>query len=977
MLVGGLLGLTALAAILVVAAQGKATRDGMEARPGTVGKPELPAPRAARQADAVTRIRLSEGYGRLPLSFEANHGQTNARVKFLSRGPGYSLFLTSTDAVFALRQGSGTGGEGRGERGEGPRRIDPQSQVPNPQSLSVVRMKVIGANSRPRITGLQELPGKVNYFKGNDPTKWRTNISTYAKVEYRDVYPGVNLVYYGNNRQLEYDFVVAPGADPTAIKIAFEGADKIETNTQGDLVLRIAGGELRFHKPLVYQEVAGIRHYLAGDYVLNPQSAIPHSKFRNPHSPVVGFHVAAYDATKLLVIDPVLSYSTYLGGNSGDSGLGIAVDTAGNAYVTGYTGSPDYPVTSGSFNQSLIGFDAFVTKLNPEGSALVYSTYLGGHTFNEATAIAVDSRGNVYVAGDTTSLDYPITPGAFQPTYGGGGSDAFVTKLDPTGSALVYSTYLGGTGVDFGRGIAVDATGSAYVTGYTNYPGFPTTAGAFQRNFGGIDDAFVTKVNPAGSALIYSTYLGGSSTDIGTGVAVDAAGDAYVTGGTTSYDFPTTPGVFQSGYGGGVYYDAFVTKLNSEGSGLIYSTYLGGGGGEWAAGIAVDAAGNAHVTGASFSPDFPTTPGAFQVALGSVTCYGYLCPDAFVTKLNPEGSALVYSTYLGGINQDNGYGIAVDAAGNAYVTGTTSSPDYPITPGAFKLSSGIGFDTFVTKLNPEGSALVYSTYLGGNIFDVGSATAVDVAGNAYVAGSTSSLDYITTPGAFQQASSGNSDVFVTKIPAHSPGASLYGVLSANGQAVAGAEVRLFRDRPLYRPQRPMLVTTGGGGYYAFSGLQPGTYWLQVVPPGTTPLLRSVELAAGEDRRLDVSLTQGGTPTLTLYLYQFGFPPGMTISLIGTVGPDVTPTAVDVYVWLTIPGGAMLFLQADWSLTAEARPMVRNWTVALYSGEIFRYIFRGHEPAGNYTWNAAFTVPGGNPQHGTIGPIVSTSFYYVH
>ncbi|TMH84546.1 MAG: hypothetical protein E6H44_14885 [Betaproteobacteria bacterium] len=632
---------------------------------------------------AFAEARVSQSYGKLPLHFEANQGQTHQDVRFLARGSGYSLYLTPTEAALTLTKQVSPA---RKPAAHG------KSEPRGAATGTALRISFAGANPRPRVTGLEELPGKANYFIGNDPAKWRTNVPTYAKVRYTDLYPRIDLLYYGNQRQLEYDLVVRPGADPTRIVLDIQGADRLQVDAQGDLVLQTTVGPIRQRKPVIYQEIDGVRKDIPGGYVL-----------KGEHQ--VGYKVAAYDASQPLVIDPILSYSTYLGGSNEDRDTRIAVDAAGNAYVAGETVSSNFPTTAGAFQTTFGGGvfgagDVFVTKLNPTGSALVYSTYLGGSSSDAGYGIAVDAAGNAYVTGGTGSTDFPTTIGAFQTTKGGGFRDAFVTKLNPTGSALVYSTYLGGSGDDYGEGIKLDAAGNAYVTGGTGSTVFPTTAGAFQRTFGGpvfgAGDVFVTKLNPTGSALVYSTYLGGSSSDAGYGIAVDAAGNAYVTGGTGSTDFPTTIGAFQTTKGGG-FRDAFVTKLNPTGSALVYSTYLGGSGNDYGYGIAVDTLGNAYVTGVTFSTDFPTTPGAIQTTFGGGGGF-FRGGDAFVTKLNPTGSALVYSTYLGGLGSDTGFAIALEYP-NAYVTGHTLSRNFPTTTGAFQTMHGGGFqDAFVTKI---------------------------------------------------------------------------------------------------------------------------------------------------------------------------------------------------------------------------------------------------------------------------------------
>jgi hypothetical protein len=699
----------------------------------------------ADQLLKVDQMRLAKAYGKLPLTFEVNQGQTDSRVKFFSRGSRYMLFLTPSEAVLEL-----TTGHSQASRRPGVSGADREPGNGEAQQSAVLRMRLTGANPSPVVAGLEEMPGKSNYFIGKDPNKWHKNVLTFSKVRYRDVYPRIDLTYYGNQRQLKYDFVVRPGADPGSIVLSFEGADKMEVDAQGDLVLHTAVGPIRQQRPFIYQEVDGVRREILGGYVLKSKDQ-------------VGFQVARYDTVRPLIIDPVLFYSTYLGGSDYDNAEDVAVDTAGNAYVSGDTSSVNFPTTAGAFQTTFRGDrDAFVTKLNPTGSGLVYSTYLGGTGQEGATGIAVDASGNAYLTGGTTSADFPTSPGAFQTTFGGG-SDAFVTKLNPTGSGLVYSTYLGGSDHDFSRRIALDASGDAYVTGATNGTNFPATPGAFQTTYGGSGDfeAFVTKLNPTGSELVYSTYLGGSVADQGYDIAIDASGNVCATGYTTSANFPTTPGAHQTTLDGPT--DAFVTKLNSVGSGLIYSTYIGGSDNDVGLGVALDTLGNAYVTGATISTNFPTTPGAFQ------TIFGGGADDAFVTKVNPSGTGLIYSTYLGGSGDDSGDSIALDASGNAYVAGATNSANFP-TANAVQSALGGDFDGFVTKLNPTGSELVYSTYLGGSAYDQGSGIASDSLPNpnAYVVGVTSSTNFPTTTGAFQTTFGGGTfDAFVVKIAAKS------------------------------------------------------------------------------------------------------------------------------------------------------------------------------------------------------------------
>jgi hypothetical protein len=470
--------------------------------------------------------------------------------------------------------------------------------------------------------------------------------------------------------------------------------------------------------------------------------------------------------TKLDPTGAALDYSTYLGGTFGGggaaaSGLGIAVDDAGSAYVTGSTPAIDFPTTAGVFDASLNGAsDVFVTKLNSSGAELLYSTYLGSSGADIGTGIAVDAFGSAYVTGSiqfygaSSSANFPTTVGAFATSWKGGYYEAFVTKLEPGGAALAYSTYLGGSGWDFARGIAVDGLGSAYVTGQTDAFGdFPTTAGAVDATQNGANDAFVTKLSPSGAALEYSTYLGGGLDEYGASIAVDAGGAAYVTGPTNSTDFPTTAGAYATSSFGG---DLFVAKLDAGGAALAYSTYLGGSSNDYPGSIAVDASGSAYVTGSTASVDFPTTPGAFDTSWNG----GY---DIFVTNLDPNGAALRYSTYLGGSGDDNGQGIAVESAGSVALTGRTSSADFPTTADALSTAWNGSGDAFIARLDPAGAALAYSTYLGGSSDDSGTGIALDFDGDVYLVGSTDSPDFPTTAGAFDSTADGQSNAFVVKL----------------------------------------------------------------------------------------------------------------------------------------------------------------------------------------------------------------------
>ena len=769
-----------------------------------------------------TQARVAEAYGKLPLSFEANEGQVDKTVKFLSRGQGYTLFLTPAEAVLSLR--------------------GPQHET------ALVHMKMAGGQRAPRVVGLDPQATKSNYFLGNDSRRWHTGVSHYARVRYEDVYPGIDLVYRGNQRQLEYDFVVAAGADPGRIRLAFQGVDALKIGAQGELVVHTAQGDLVQHPPVLYQEAGEKRQPVEGHYVL-----------RTGHQ--VGFAVGRYDRGRPLIIDPVLTYSTFLGGSGEDQIRALAVDAAGNVYVTGLTTSTTFPgVNGGSIQPAHSGGvnDAFVTKINPTGTAIVYSTFLGGSGIEWGFAIAVDSAGNAYVTGYTSSTTFPgVNGGSIQPANGGG-DDAFVTKINPTGTAIVYSTFLGGSGGDYGRAIAVDGAGNAYVTGFTDSATFPGVGGSSiqSANGGGASpaDVFVTKINPTGTAIVYSTFLGGSGSEQGLGIAVDGAGNAYVTGNTSSSTFPGVNGSsIQPAIGGS---DAFVTKINPAGTAIVYSTFLGGSFDDSGRGIAVDSAGSAYVTGTTTSTTFPGVNGSsLQPANGGGSFPG----DAFVTKINPTGTAIVYSTFLGGSGSDGGFGIAVDSAGNAYLIGETASTTFPgvnatsIQPA----SAGGAADAFVTKINPTGTAIVYSTFLGGGGYDGGLGIAADGSGNTYVAGNTDSTTFPGVDGSSLQPANGGSasDGFVTKIK--EPGLAFHTVTPCRMVDTRNANGPL--GGPALQPGARVFVLTGLCGVPAtaktlsvnltvtqpdalgFLSLLPGDD--KLVLPGTS----AINFAAGQTR----------------------------------------------------------------------------------------------------------------------------------
>jgi hypothetical protein len=755
-----------------------------------------------RGTDVVT------GNRNLPMRFEPNVGQAPPQMEYVARGSGYTVGIGERELVLSLRHDTSPR---IGTKSAGARTL-PVSLPP-----AQLRFRLVHAAARPQLRAERQQKSVSNYFIGNDPSAWHRNVANYAAVRYERIYPGIDWVLYGNPQQLEYDFVVAPRADPRWIVLGIQGADALTLDDNGDLMVNVQGVTLRQLKPVIYQAAAdGTRHQIDGHYVLTRRH--------------VTFALGDYDRTRELIIDPTFVYSTYLGGSGFDAAAAIAADGEGNAYVVGSTGSTDFPTQMPLQGSSLeSGFlTAFIAKFNAAGTALVYSTYFGGSGNHRegnlgfcgaassdnfgrgsviidnggdgATAIAVDAAGNAYVAGFTSSSDFP-TAKPFQATNHAAanqGSNAFLLKLNAAGNELVYSTYLGGSGVpgalvtgDSAAAIALDGAGAAYVTGITTSPDFPTLMPFQPTNaeHSGKPTGFVAKFNTAGNALVYSSYLGGSGGNAGAGVgdcanaiAVDGNGNAYVAGQTSSADFPTAV-PFQSVNSSlestvvAPLGSAFVTKLNSSGSALIYSTYLGGSAGDAALAVAADASGDAYVTGYTWSSDFPTS-NALQLENATTGGRG---ANAFVTKLNSAGSELIYSTYLGGSIDDQANAIALDAAGNAYVAGSTYSGDFPIADplqATNLAASRSANNAFISVLSPTGSTLEFSTYLGGSgrtaalpcpvgvspcgpIYngDSAAAIAVDNLGNAYVTGVVNSSDFPTVT-AFQTRPA---DIFVTKV----------------------------------------------------------------------------------------------------------------------------------------------------------------------------------------------------------------------
>jgi hypothetical protein len=750
---------------------------------------------------ATSQARALEAYGKLPLNFEENAGQSDTPVRYLAHGAGYAVFLT--DGAMTLRLDRAQ----NGEKGDSAAFLNASTgATAQDKRAAVLRFTLARSNRHPAIQGLEIQPAHSNYFIGNDPAKWHRNVPQFSRVRCQDVYPGIAVVYYGNQGRLESDFVVAPGADPRPIALRIEGANSYKLDSNGDLVMTTPAGEVSLQHPYAYQEIDGARHEVTANYVPSDDG-------------LFGVNVGSYDTQHALVIDPVVAYSTFLSGSTGATfGSAIAVDSAGNAYIVGATTATDFPVTSSAFQKVLNAAsngqsNAYVTKLNPTGTAQVFSTYLGGSGTtgrgDGGNAIAVDASGNVLVVGATPSTDFPIvSSSAFQVVNNGTPVNCFLTKVDPTGSTLLYSTYLGGSGSDSCSAIALDSNGNAYMTGTATSTNFPVTPGtAIQTTGKSLGSAFVTRINTTNSgsgSLIYSTLLGGSKADGGNGIAVDSSFNAYITGKTTSPDFPITSATaFQTAMKGTAG-NAFISEVSTTAANsLIYSTYLGGtatnnpgqlGLGDFGAGIALDRTFNVYAIGNTESADFPTTAGSFQATPGNSA------QTAFVARLNTTKSgaaSLVYSTILGGSVFDNGTAITVDSLGNAYLTGGTQSTDFPVTPaGPQQQLNGTLEDIFVSVLDPTGSSLLFSTFYGGTNSDSGSGIALDTASipNIYVAGTTLSKDFLTSPGAFQVTFKTGS-AFALKL---SPAA-------ATGVLTAPASLN-FGNQPVNTPSSPLTVT---------------------------------------------------------------------------------------------------------------------------------------------------------------------------
>ena len=759
---------------------------------------------AAARLPAQTALNA----GNLPLWFEADPGQGGATAAFTAHGHDSEFLMSATSAQIILRKSTG--------------------------ETATAWMKFVGANPAAKISGDSEFPGKVNYFLGNNPAQWRPGVPTFAKVRVENLYPGVNAVYYGNGRLLEYDFDLAPGIDPKTIVLRFDGAEKISVNPQGELVVRLNGGEIVQHQPVVYQNAGATRHEISGGYML-----------LDAHT--VTFALGSYDHHLPLVIDPILSFSTYFGGNGSDIANAIAVDRNGFIYVAGetlstiWTNNASAGAYQTNFHGGTITGDAFVAKFDSTGKTNLYFTYLGGSSDDVVYGLAVDNSGNAYVTGTTRSSNFPTNnalygykPGMLPGYYG----LAFIAELNTNGSKLVYSTYLSGYLSDCGNAIAVDAGHNAYVAGFTCSTNFPVTPNAMQTNLLCTNsiyynrNAFIAEISTNGTNLVYSSYLGGHNYDQATGIAIDTNGSIYVVGLTASTNFLTTNALagftlLNGATNATPSFDAFVSKFQPNFAGLVYSTFLGGTNSDYASGIAVDGAGNACVVGTTISTDFPYTTNLLASFGTNLTSFiqtnytGYvLATNSFLAQItwNGTNTSLGHSLTFGGYGVDVATGVALDAAGNIFIVGTATSMNFPVTPASLFVSlratnSG-GSDVFVTVFKADWSGLLYSSYLGGALNDSGNAIAVDGAGNAYLAGQTFSINFPSF-NAYQPAlnstskSDSTSDAFLTKILPAIPTPQL--TLTSSATNVLVSWLPLGEESPAFfslETTTNLLVTNG-------------------------------------------------------------------------------------------------------------------------------------------------------------------------
>ncbi len=780
--------------------------------------PSLGAPREANRHPSVSAHASAQ-----PMRFEANRGQTDSRVDFVARGAGYTVFLTPTESVTTFAA-----------------------------DRSVVRVALAGSNAEARVSGEQELAGRSVYMTGKD----RLDAPAYERVRYSSVYPGVDLVYYGDGQgALEYDFVVAPGADPSRVAFRVDGATDVKIAADGDLVIASASGELRHRRPVLYQTIDGLRRDVSGEFEL-----------RNDGT--VGFRVGAYDASRTLTIDPVLSYATYYAGSGDDNVRATAVDANGATFLVGYTSSIDFPSTTPVFGAKKAGNDMFVVKLAPNGKTVEYAFYLGGSGDDRAESMRLMPNGRLLVAGSTTSFDFP-TINAAQGSYAGGARDAIVLVIDPQTASLVFSTYFGGTGVDSAEQVDFDAAGNVYVVGDTTSANLPVV-NPLQGTLDGPSDGFVVKYAPAGG-VSYATYFGGSGDDYPKGIRVSANGAAFVGLYTNSSDLPTIDAIDPSFNGGQS--DAYVAKLAPSGTSIVYSTYLGGAEADQLDAIAIDPLGALYVLSTTRSLNFPTV-GALQPAIGGSS-------DFAVTKISPDGSTLLYSSFLGGTFEEVGSTIAVNALGAAIVGGYTVSADFPAVNSIQSAPQGFRAQIVAARVSPRGDRIEYATFVGGNGDDLARGGSLDAAGNFCLSALTNSSNFPTSF-EFQSQEAGAVDAGLVKI------ADRYTIawsapLAAGQAPVAVAAVlqETGDSTPFGVPSPASAAPAGLVGYRVYRSLTP------IVPISLDNIVDDLSV------NNTTALAPGGSYYVVTALYSNGTESGPSQVVAAGIGKGATLKRVNV------------------------------------------------------------------------------------
>ena len=823
-------------------------------------------------------------------------GETDARLAngdpatshgFVYRRNGYSLYLTPSEALFTLE---GTSSSIRSELSS--------------SSGGSFGIRLVGANPSPTMQGLDRMAGHKSYFIGNDPSRWRTAVPRFARVRYEQVYPGIDVVYYGVEEGPEYDLVVSPGANPGSIILELIAVEDLTLHPSGDLTFQVAGTRVRKRRPLIYQESSAQRTYVEGSYQLLGNDR-------------VGFVVGAYDSTRTLVIDPVLTVSTYLGGDYIDGGFDVALDKDGNIYVTGLTRSADFPVSEGAVRTPRgPSFDVFVAKLNPSATALEYGAVIGGLGTDRGSAIAVDEAGNAYVCGTTFASDFPVTANALQNEFAGGTLDAFLFKLNADATALDYSSYLGGGSPDEGNDIALDSEGAVYVVGTTISDDFGTTAGSLRTTkTGDFRDGYVVKFGPLGEPLLFSTYLGGEGHDEALAVAVDSTGNAHVTGFTSSEDGLATPDAHQGILAGDL--DAFLAKLDRGGQVVEYGTYLGGSRNDRGQAIEVDSDGEVALAGRTTSLDFPTTEGAYQTSYGGGAFFG----DAFAARFDVVAGQLLFSTFLGGVTDDQGNAVAIEPWGDITVVGSTGSADFPVTEDAVQSVLDTLDEAFLTRLSPDGTELIYSTFLGGDESDQGFGLASDGLGSVIATGVVQATNFPTTSGSFRPSVAGfieSGDAFVAKLHFEPPPLfTQQGVVNAasfEGGPVAPGEIVTIFGTNLGPPTLAGLQLTPDGR--VDTSIADTRVWFD---GEAAPMIFAVENQLGAV----VPYTVAGSLVTSLRIEYRGLEsPAVSLPVQSSSPAIFTQTSSGM--------GPGTILNQDYTLNSPENPALRGSVVILYA-----------------------------------------------